>query len=556
MKHTYSFFSFLPAVAIISCLLLLFSCAQIVAPSGGKIDDTPPRVKHYYPDSAAVHFKSSTIEIEFDEYIQLKDLNNQLVISPPMQKSPLVRVRNKTLLIDFKEPLKDSTTYTINFGTAIQDNHESKPLTGFKYVFSTGNYVDSLFLTGQVLNALTHVPEKGILVMLYSSRADSAPYSQLPSYFGRSDANGNYKITNIKKGIYRVLALQDGNGNYKFNPGEMIGFRAELLELKRSDTTNFLVFKEEVEKQKLRRAWQDNYGKIKFAFVKPVEGLRIKPLNHAATDKDQIVIETNAVRDTVTYWFTSPGTDSLILEIADRYKVYDTLRYKLITRAKMISNNKGLKPVVTIKSNAKRGKLFDLGTPLTFELGTPILGSGSPAPDKVFLREDTSKANLFRKGKWDWKNPERTHRFEYWQDTASPFAENKKYHLLILPGAYKDMFGFVNDTLVTEFKTQDSRFYGTLKMHLHIASGQYLFQLLDESGNVFRERPMTNGGDLDFDYLPPARYQARLIYDANANGVWDTGNYLKHRQPETVIYNNQTITIRSNWDQEIDWYVK
>jgi hypothetical protein len=118
------------------------------------------------------------------------------------------------------------------------------------------------------------------------------------------------------------------------------------------------------------------------------------------------------------------------------------------------------------------------------------------------------------------------------------------------------MFGFVNDTLVTEFKTQDSRFYGTLKMHLHIASGQYLFQLLDESGNVFRERPMTNGGDLDFDYLPPARYQARLIYDANANGVWDTGNYLKHRQPETVIYNNQTITIRSNWDQEIDWYVK
>jgi hypothetical protein len=181
MKHTHSFFSFLPAAAFISCLLFLFSCAQVVAPSGGKMDDTPPRVKHYSPDSAATHFKSTSIEIEFDEYIQLKDLNNQLVISPPMQKPPLVRIRNKSLLIDFKEPLKDSTTYTLNFGTAIQDNHESKPLTGFKYVFSTGDYVDSLSLTGQVANALTHSPEKGVLVMLYAAKADSAPYLQLPS---------------------------------------------------------------------------------------------------------------------------------------------------------------------------------------------------------------------------------------------------------------------------------------------------------------------------------------------------------------------------------------
>ncbi len=560
MNQSHSLFSFCklprPFVFWLFFLLLFSSCAQIVAPSGGPPDKKPPFARKYFPDSAATHFHSKSVEIQFDEYIQLKDLNNQLVISPPMEKLPEIRVRNKSLVINFREPLKDSTTYTINMGNAIQDIHEGNAIPNFRYVFSTGGYVDSLSVSGLVRNALTLTPEKGVLVMLYKNLQDSVPYKEVPSYFGKSDDNGLYKISNVKPGTYKTFALRDANNNYKINPGEMMGFTVEFLKLHRKDTLNFSLFKEDADKQKLIKAYQAAHGKIILVFNKPIEKLKLKPLNFSIGDVQKAIVETNATGDTAIFWFTSPKTDSLILQVSDKDRIYDTLRYKLITRAKMISLNKGETPKLYVKINAGRDRLLDLNSPLRFEFGNPVLESNPDLLAKLILRKDTAKRNLFSGGKFQQTEEQRAQRFQTWTDTSGSIKENSSYHLLILPGAFKDMFGFTTDTIRIDFKTQELRYYGTLKMHLHAAKEKYVLQLLDEKDLLVREHRVEDGEEIYFDYLPPAKYRARLIYDSDGNGKWTTGNYLQHIRPERVIYYNQTMMIRSNWDQEVDWYVK
>ncbi len=544
-----------PFLAFFS-ILIWTSCAQVVPPSGGKKDTRPPHARKYQPDSAMVHFHSKQVEIQFDEFIQLKDLNTQLIVSPPMEKTPDIRVKNKTLLIEFREPLRDSTTYTINFGTALQDVHEGNPLTNFRYVFSTGAYVDSLQLKGTVINALTLVPEKGVMVMLYANLDDSVVYKKLPSYFSRTDANGVYQIVNIKPGTYKVFALHDVNNNYKFNPDEMIGFRQEPLLLTHNDTANFVLFREDVQTQRIRRAYQAAHGKIGLVFNKPVEGLKIRPLNYSFSDEQRTLIETNTRGDSVTFWYANPKQDSLMLEVSDKYRVYDTLRYKLITHDKMLSLRKGKKASLSVRPNVLRSP-FDLETPIKFEFDNPVFDISTLASGKFVLTADTSKKNLFYKGVFAVPAPaDKNRRFYTWTDTAHVIKESKKYHLTVLPGAFKDMFGFFNDTLRLEFKTQELRFYGTLKLNMHAPAGDYVMQLLDENENIIRESKLKGGQEIYYEYLTPGKYRMRLIYDANHNGKWDTGNYLRKEQPERVLYNTQAVTIRSNWDQEVDWYIK
>jgi uncharacterized protein (DUF2141 family) len=538
---------------LLQSILFMSSCAQVVMPSGGKTDTVPPHVRKSVPENGSANFNSKRVEIQFDEFIQLKDLNSQLLISPPMEKQPDVKVKNKTLSIEFQEPLKPNTTYNLNFGSAIADIHESKAAVNFRYVFSTGAFVDSLSVSGTVRNAHTGNPEKAVFVMLYDNAADSTPYLHVPAYFGRTDVNGFYRINNIRAATYRVVALQDANNNYLVNTDEQIGFRTEPLVLQRNDTVNLRLFKEETARQRIRKAYQAGYGKILLAFNKRVEGLKLRPLNCELNATDQ-VIESNKGGDTITFWYLKPKPDSLLLEVGDKDRIYDTLRYKLITREKMLSQNKGVKPPLVIKTNVNRDRPFDLDAPLIFVPQGPVKNQFDES--KMTLTEDTGKVNLFKHGRFRWKEADRNALTQEWRDTTGGLKESRKYHLLVLPGAYKDLFGFTNDTLRMDFKTQEIRNYGTMKLHLHIAQGKYIVQLLDDKDAVMRETVIANGEDVYYEYLQPGTYRLRLIYDTNGNGKWDTGHLLQHRQPEATLYNIQPVTIRGNWDQELDWYVK
>ncbi len=264
-------------------ILFLASCAQVVAPGGGKKDTTPPNALKYTPDSASIHFNAKSVEILFDEFIQLQDLNNQLIISPPMDKTPDIKVKEKTLLIDFdkNEVLKPNTTYCISFGNSVQDLNENNPIENFQYIFSTGTFIDSLKLKGKVQNALNQYTEKGIVVMLYSDLSDSIVYKSQPDYFSKTLGDGTFQINNIKAGKYKLVAIKDVNNNYKYDgESESIGFVDAPIDV--SEKQNILIdlFQEPTKKVYLKKYIHDSYGKVSFFFNQGSDSLRVQPINN------------------------------------------------------------------------------------------------------------------------------------------------------------------------------------------------------------------------------------------------------------------------------------
>ncbi|MFI5149336.1 MAG: Ig-like domain-containing protein [Bacteroidia bacterium] len=548
---------FIPQFVSVSCfclLLLYSSCAVQVRPTGGPPDKKPPFPKAYNPDSAAVNLKAKKISILFDEFIQLKDLNNQLVISPPMERAPDVKAKGKTLEIIFREPLKDSTTYSINFGNAIADIRESNVLADFKYVFSTGSYLDSLSVSGTVVNAFTRLPEKGVMVMLYHGSDDSLPFKSVPSYFARTGAGGEYSIGHIKPGTYKVFALRDQNGNYKYDVGELMGFQEQNLILYQSQkAVNLSLFKEAGGRQKLKRAFQASYGKIILSLAAPGPELYLRPLSGLYEPIGEPVLERNASGDSLTYWFVPPATDSIKLELRDKNKVYDTLKYKLITKEKMLSQHKGEKFMLSLMSTVAKGRNLDLDATLFFSFSHPVT-SGVKDPSRMQLREDTLKSNVFSGS--SFLPVDNAKRLFKWKECPFPWKENRKYHLLVLPGAFTDLYGFTHDTLNVEFKTPELKYYGTFKLNVQIQPGHYVLQLLDDKDNTVKTVSLEGNREFMFEYLTPMNYRIRLITDLNGNGKWDSGDYLHKKQPEPVIYYKEPVTVRSNWDQETVWIVK
>ncbi len=544
MKRTTFFYCLL----LTACCLLAVSCAQIVNPTGGPKDITPPKVVKYIPDSAARNFKSGSIAIFFNEFVVLKDIQGQLIISPPVEKMPDVKLKNnRTLVLEFKEPLKENTTYTINFGNSITDYTEGNVKENFQYVLSTGNFIDSLSLSGQVRNAFDLKNEKGVLVMLYSDLSDSAPYKKIPDYFSKTAPDGTYKINNVRAGKYRAFALKDANSNYKYDSEEeSIAFADSVIDLKKNISLNFFLFKEEPKKQRLKKAFAAGYGQIGLVFKKPAPGLEIRPLN---TKPKVELAEYSSKKDTVMYWFDGVEGDSLKLKL--NASVLDTtVVVRLITKEMMKKTGRGEKLGLKIAVNAGKDMPLDLNKDLRASFNHPVVIS-------------TSRTSEIRLTTLSGKEPNCTDTtitspapvfWKIWAANCS-WKSDSSYRLLIPPKTFTDIFGLTNDTVKAEFKTHEEKYYGSLKTILRSSASTGLLQLLDEKENVVREDPISRSLAFDYSYLHPGKYKLKLIYDSNGDGKWSAGNYNKHIQPEKVIYYPGDITIRSNWDLEIEWKI-
>ena len=252
-------------------ILLLSSCAQVVSPGGGAKDILPPKTSKYIPDSAQLNFNSRIIEITFDEYIQLKDLNNQLIISPLLAKTPDITVKGKTLIIelDKEETLKPNTTYCMSFGNAIRDLNENNAIEDFKYIFSTGTFIDSLSLVGKIQNGFNQSTEKGILALLYSDLSDSIVYKNQPDYFAKTEKDGTFRINNIKAGKYKLVAIKDGNANYKYDgETESIGFINGSIDISEKQNIVIDLFQEPAKKVYLKKKSKSslNFKSLHFSF--------------------------------------------------------------------------------------------------------------------------------------------------------------------------------------------------------------------------------------------------------------------------------------------------
>lgn len=517
-------------------LLMLGACASVVAPTGGKKDETPPKLKVVVPPEQTVNFNGERVVFTFDEYIQLLDKDKQLVISPIIEPAPTFEVKGKKLTITFKKKLKENTTYTINFGNAVADLHESNPLAGFRYVFSTGTYVDTLFVKGNVVFAENLKSEKGILVMLYTLDDDSLPYNNPPSYFTRTDESGNFSIKNIGQGPYKIFALKDADNNYKFNQSdEWIAFDKTPVSGGDSTPVNLRMFKEADKKVYVKESKTINAFAFSVLMNRPVGVLNIEPLQTADNIKLTNRSKTN---DTLVVWLKDSISDTLSYKLSSENNWTDTL-----TISKPPKALRGhLKQTISLLSSTN----IYPGNDVLLKTTIPV---ASVNKEKVLLKRDSTTAQPFEIAFFD---------------SASSFItikagtiEKSNWNLTLLPGAVTDIYGNKNDTTKLNFHTNEFTDYGSVKIKVDGLSGtNYILQVVDEKDMVISEKYIGGNGSYLFERMLPSKCKIRIINDADGNKTFTTGNYLLKQLPELVYYYKETLTLRANWDIEINWNIK
>lgn len=528
-----------PLLFIVIIILITSNCAKKGRPNGGPKDSIAPLLVTSSPPYGSLNFKAKKIKIYFDEFITLKNVNQQLIISPPLKYYPIITPQSspsKVITIKISDTLKPNTTYTFNFGNSIQDNNEGNKLERFKYVFSTGDYIDSLKTSGIIKDAYKQKFDKNINVLLYkidSTYNDSIIYNQKPNYITNTLDSTLFDITNVAKGKYLLIALKDASNNFMFNPKEdKIGFYNRLIQLPKDSIINEpLVLFKEANKFKMMRPKEISKGKILFGFEGNRENIQIQLLSTVPSSfKSTQRIEQKT--DTINYWYTSIDKDSLVFKITkDSY--IDTVTVFLRK-----------KKVDSLKVNSNISTAFNLKDTLTLTTNNPI------------TKIDTSMIRFF-------KNDSIKVKYNLVASTTSnniQFLFDKKYEtdykLTLQPKALLDFFNTTNDSLQYTFKTKKPEDYGSISLTIkkNISSPIFI-ELLSEKGEILQKTKSINN-KVSFALLPPGKYLVRAIIDTNGNNLWDTGNYLQKTQPERIIYFPSILNIRSDWHLNESFTIK
>lgn len=541
--------------SISSLVFLLSSCANIGSPSGGKKDTEPPQAIKEIPPNKSVRFNAKNISITFNEFVQLNDVANQVLISPAFSEIPEIKLKRKNIILPIKDSLRANTTYTINFGNSIKDVHEGNTMEDYKYVFSTGDYLDSLKITGKVFFANNKKTEKGILVMLYDKSEDSIPMKEKPVYFSKTDENGNFKIENIKEGIYKLFALKDMNFNMLYDlPNEQIAFLDSGIIVDSVEKNYELaMFGEDKIQQKLLNVYSKNFGRVNFAFSKPTLEIPKNEVEIIPQIKSQQFEnekwESSKNNDTITYWFSDVHLDSLSFFVnigKDSVWHHDTV----VVKIPGVSKDSSVKEILNMMLAKNTGRLMsvpntqDLNQPLKIDFNHPIMKSDF---EKMILLEDSQ---LVKNLSCEFINKiNRKVEIKYsWKDTT-------QYTLVIPNNTFSDIFGLTNDSIIFKFKTKSTADYGNLEIKISkFDSAKYFMEFSDEKENLMEKIMISKEREskINFKLLPPAKYQIKFTKDENGNNKWDAGDYLKKIQPEKVIYYKEPINLRANWDMEIE----
>ncbi len=499
-------------------------------PSGGARDTIPPLVLQSIPENFSTNFKGSEIDIRFDEYIRLNDVQKELIISPPMQHTPFITPLNvsRFLKIEINDTLKPNTTYVFNFGNSIVDNNERNVLPYFKYVFSTGDYIDSLSLRGRIQDARLRLPEFPATVMLYEANEtyrDSIVYLEKPRYVAiTNDTTGVFELTNLKEGQYRLVALNEKNRNYLFRPDEdKIGFVSDIITIPTDSAYVVTMFKEASEYEVIRPSLTGKQHLL-FGYRGLKDSLEITMLNDKPADFSSIIYK-DETKDTLHYWYKPPiETDTLVFKMQHAERI-DTVKvrmrdlYRDTLNISMINQT-----TIRMKDSVK------------LRFSTPLASVDS---DKLeIMTSDSIPVNGSIRINKEYN------RGEIYFDKD----EQTEYRIKALPGMFTDFFGDENDTLQFVVRTRLVSDYGTLNVTLENAkSYPIIVELVDGSYNVVAKDYLTAPRSVFFDELNPNEYYLRIIYDSNADGRWDTGSFLNRQHPEEVLYYPRKLDVRANW---------
>ncbi|GAB4248986.1 MAG: Ig-like domain-containing protein [Saprospiraceae bacterium] len=557
---------FAPAVLLCGGLLFLVACANQTPLTGGEKDTEAPKLDSTLSTrNFQTNFKKQEIALYFDEWVQLKDVFNQVVVSPPLAKRPVIERRKKSIRFRFddEEILHDSATYVINFGNAIVDLNESNPAE-IVFVFSTGPYIDSLSVSGSVVDAYTGKPVEKALFMLYENTADSVVRTERPFYFARTDRDGNFTISNVKTGTFKAVALVDENLNYKYDgQNEKIGFLDTLLKVlpppkplaadtakadslalvsdslalpqvgTQPDKVRIRLFQEKAPLF-LKDRETRTYGQVKLVFSREPDSLVI---GHEDIGQ-KVLVEQRA--DTVVVWYDTPADTTWKLFVRIDEERTDTIEVDKRPRDLFLSGAR-------VKLQAERGpkpEEIHPDTSLSLNFNFPVDGVEESA---FILSDDSTKATLTVRIQKDGENPRRLF-------VRSAWKEGRSYTLSLLPGAVTTFFGISNaDTLVRTFKTQLRKDFGSLTLRVKdlSANKNYVVRLLSSQKEVFattvsgKEEAIIRKGA-----LAPGIYEVEIIEDLDNNGKWTTGNYDEHRQPER-LFRKALEQMRANWELDV-----
>ena len=597
-------------------LLLTAACASIGNPDGGRFDETPPRVVGSSPADGAVNVSKRKVQILFDEYIKLEKASEKVVISPPQIEPANVRADGKRVKVDFYDSLRANTTYTIDFSDAIEDNNEGNPMGQYTFSFSTGDVIDTMQVSGRVLNAADLEPIKGIMVGLYpadSTWADTLFRTRPFLRVSRTNGEGKFTIKGVKDGAYRVRALEDKDGDFVFSQkNERVAFDTTVYVTGsfpdvRMDTvwrdslwydsirvvpyTHYtpddvllLAFLEDGQERHLLKTAYPEPTNFTFYFTAPSDSTpRIKGLNF---DERCLVADASLKNDTVTFWVTDTAlihrqdTLSMILS----YMETDTLGQLVVT-----NDTLDLSPKTTYaKIAAERSKQIEAWEkdrerrqkkakkPLPYEenpyertwLEAGFKPSGSLAPNQnvrylakePILEVDTTKIHFYVKKDTDWLPapflfmPEERSSKSYM--LYAEWEPGQKYRFVMDTAAVVSVLEHESKSVRQEFHVRAVEEYGSIFIHVISPDTGVVVQLLSKNDKVEAQQRTDKDGNADFFFMKPGEYYMRCYVDANGNGQWDTGDYASGLQPERVYYFGKPLPLKAQWDLRQDWDIR
>ncbi len=591
---------------LFAVLAMVCSCAKMGQPDGGWYDETPPAIVRTSPADQGVNIKAKKINIYFNEYIQVDNPTEKVVISPPQIEQAEIKPSGKKIEVELKDSLKPNTTYTIDFSDAISDNNENNPLGNYTFTFSTGDHIDTMQVAGYVLNAENLEPIKGILVGLYNNLSDTIFTKEPMLRVSRTDSRGHFVIKGVAPGDYRIYALQDADNNYYFNQkSEQLAFTHDIITP---------TFKPDIRQDTLWRdsLHIDSIARVPYTHFLP-DDIVLRAFTEVQTDRyliksernepdhftlffsygdsllpqirglnfnehDAFITELSEKRDTITYWLRDTmlvNQDTLRMEL--KYMATDTLGVlRLQTDTMDILSKQPYEKRMKQKQDKyeewkkkqerakKRDKPYE--TEMPAELLEPKYNVASePNPDQNITIEmpaplakvDTSCVHLYSKYDTLWyRSPFVLRPKEGGNRTYELLGEWRpgiEYSLEIDTMAFTDIYGKTTAPFKQGFKVKTEDSYATLMFDITgMADTTVVVQLLNTSDAMVKETSTTNGR-AEFYYIKPGTYYARMYVDSNKNGKWDTGDYAADRQAETTYYYPEKIECKEKWDLTLTW---
>ena len=584
--------SLLLVISIVAYLISISCANRGSGPQGGPKDITPPRPQRSIPDANSLNYKKNRIDIIFDEIVQVQNTFDNIIISPPQKQAPTVKAIGKKISVELQDTLKDETTYTIFFGDAIVDNNEHNVLSGYSFSFATGESIDTLKMSGTLIDAATLNPIAGVIVGIHSDLSDSAFTSKPFDRITKTDKNGNFSITNIRSGKYRIYALDDVGNNYRFDmPDEKIAFSDSIFEP--SASTNVVadtVYRDSVVKLStgkadtlrlvdtvirkfdvryspdsivLRAFVEDYYNQYVVKSLRP--DVRHFTVYFNAPNKELprmeginfdigkgVVVEPNSRGDTIDYWLKDTALSAI-----------DTLKLRL-TYMKMDSTHNLVEQTdtVSLRSQKRRAKSDKNSTQEFLTLISNAKGSinyfdtieiSIPTPAEMDM---VKKISLQRRVDTIWQ-PQKSaitaidsvgRRYR----VAATLQPSQTYRLVVDSASFRDIYGNVNKGTTFDFTVKSKDVYASLTLEMGVFIGKEIIELIDKNEKVIR-RAIADKQKVRFDNLDAGTYYARLFVDLNGNGKYDVGNFAEKRQAEPVYYYSKSFELRQMWDNEEYW---